>query len=86
MREQVLGQLAVDDPAVDDAERLLLTDLGFAALLMVPVVAGGVSVGLLTLATLALIWHEPSAPQWAWLNLIAVLAVLKVMPQASCLP
>jgi diguanylate cyclase (GGDEF)-like protein len=47
IREQVLGQLVVDDPAVDEAERLLLENLGFAALLMVPVVAGGVSVGLL---------------------------------------
>jgi diguanylate cyclase (GGDEF)-like protein len=47
IREQVLGQLVVDDPAVDDAERRLLDELGYAALLMVPVVAGGVSVGLL---------------------------------------
>ena len=50
VREQALGQLVVGDPAADDAERRLLSDLGFAALLMVPVVAGGVSVGLLEIS------------------------------------
>jgi GAF domain-containing protein len=47
LRDQVLGQVVVDDPEVDDAERRLLEEQGFAALLMVPIVAGGVSVGLL---------------------------------------
>jgi GAF domain-containing protein len=37
----------VDDPAADPAERSLLADLGYQALLMVPIVAGGKSVGLL---------------------------------------
>jgi GAF domain-containing protein len=37
----------VDDPAVDAAERRLMEDLGFAALLMVPVISRGVSVGLI---------------------------------------
>jgi diguanylate cyclase (GGDEF)-like protein len=50
IREQVLGQLVVEDPAVDAAERRLLDDLGFAALLMVPIVAGGVSVGLIEIS------------------------------------
>src|SRR5205085_7364350 len=45
--DQVLGQLVVDDPAADEAERHLLDDLGFAALLMVPVISRGVTVGLL---------------------------------------
>ena len=53
IRECVLGQLVVDDPAVDEAERRLLEDLGFAALLMVPVVAGGASVGLLEVSRVA---------------------------------
>jgi GAF domain-containing protein len=44
--QQALGQLVVDDPATDDAERRLLAELGFAALLMVPIVSGGQTVGL----------------------------------------
>jgi EAL domain-containing protein (putative c-di-GMP-specific phosphodiesterase class I) len=44
---QVLGQLVVDDPDADEAERRLLVELGFAALLMVPVIARGTTVGLL---------------------------------------
>jgi GAF domain-containing protein len=37
----------VDDPATDEAERRLLHDLGFAALLMIPVVSRGATIGLL---------------------------------------
>ncbi|MGQ0621878.1 MAG: hypothetical protein ACT4QA_18485 [Panacagrimonas sp.] len=34
----------------------------------------------LTLVMLGLTWHEPGAPQWSWLNLIAALALLRVLP------
>lgn len=40
----------------------------------------GYGAGALTLLTLALTWHEPGAPRWAWLNLIAALALLQVLP------
>ncbi|HEY0632880.1 MAG TPA: EAL domain-containing protein [Thermoleophilaceae bacterium] len=50
IEDQVLGQLVVDDPAVDAAERRLMEDLGFAALLMVPVISRGVSVGLIEIS------------------------------------
>jgi GAF domain-containing protein len=50
IEDQVLGQLVVDDPDVDPAERRLLEELGFAALLMVPVITRGVSVGLLEIS------------------------------------
>ncbi|MFO7494802.1 MAG: hypothetical protein R6X05_04115 [Desulfobacterales bacterium] len=36
--------------------------------------------GGLALATMALIYHEPGAPRLVWLNLLAALALLKVMP------
>jgi diguanylate cyclase (GGDEF)-like protein len=45
--DQVLGQVVVDDPAADPSERALMAELGYQALLMVPIVAGGKSVGLL---------------------------------------
>jgi diguanylate cyclase (GGDEF)-like protein len=47
IEDQVLGQLVIDDPAADEAERRLLADLGYAALLMVPVISRGTTVGLL---------------------------------------
>ncbi len=34
----------------------------------------------LALVTLALIWHEPAAPHFIWLNLLAVIALLRVLP------
>ena len=42
----------------------------------------GWSWGLITLVTLALIWHEHSGfgpPRWVWLNLLAASALLKVL-------
>ncbi|MGZ5052468.1 MAG: hypothetical protein ACXWF8_14710 [Methylobacter sp.] len=36
--------------------------------------------GGVALVTLALIWHEPGAPQFVWLNLLAAIALLKVLP------
>jgi len=36
--------------------------------------------GAVTLATLALIWHEPGAPRYVWLNLLAATALLRVVP------
>ncbi|MEA2421916.1 MAG: hypothetical protein QOF55_1015, partial [Thermoleophilaceae bacterium] len=44
---QVLGQLIASDPAADPAELRLLADLGFAALLMAPVISRGETIGLL---------------------------------------
>ncbi len=36
---------------------------------------------LLGLATLGLLWHEPGAPRFVWLNLLAAIALLRVLPQ-----
>ncbi|MBS3963658.1 MAG: hypothetical protein KGZ80_04020 [Methylomonas sp.] len=36
--------------------------------------------GLLALVGLSLIWHEADAPRWVWLNLLAALALLRVLP------
>jgi diguanylate cyclase (GGDEF)-like protein len=44
--DQVVGQLVAGDPSSDPSELRLLGELGFAALLMVPIVSGGTTVGL----------------------------------------
>lgn len=36
--------------------------------------------GFLALATLAIIWHEPGAPRFVWLNILATVALLRVLP------
>ncbi|NOZ10851.1 MAG: hypothetical protein GXP09_07435 [Gammaproteobacteria bacterium] len=36
--------------------------------------------GLLALVTLGLVWHEPGAPQNVWLNILAAIALLRVLP------
>jgi hypothetical protein len=35
--------------------------------------------GAMFLVTLTLLWHESGAPQWTWINLIAVIALLRVV-------
>ena len=37
--------------------------------------------GAFALLSLALVWHEPGAPKYIWLNLIAAIALLKVLPE-----
>lgn len=37
--------------------------------------------GLVALLTLVLIWHEPEAPRTVWLNILAAIALLRVLPQ-----
>jgi hypothetical protein len=36
--------------------------------------------GLVALLTLLLTWQEPGAPRWAWLNLIAAAALVRLVP------
>ena len=40
----------------------------------------GILWGLLALVTLALIWHQPNAPQYIWINLIIATALLRALP------
>ena len=37
--------------------------------------------GTLALVTLVIIWHEPGAPQYMWLNILAATALLGVLPK-----
>jgi hypothetical protein len=39
------------------------------------------SSGWFTLLTLVLIWHEPEAPHYIWLNLLAAEALVRVLPE-----
>lgn len=41
----------------------------------------GVSWGLLALATLVLVYHEPAAPRHIWLHILAAVALLRVLPR-----
>ncbi|MDD5410177.1 MAG: hypothetical protein PHF31_01980 [Methylobacter sp.] len=41
--------------------------------------------GGLALVTLVLIWHEPGSPQFVWLNILAAIALIKVLPQGRFL-
>jgi len=39
--------------------------------------------GVMALMTLALSWHEPGAPQFVWLNILAATALLRVLPTGA---
>jgi len=38
--------------------------------------------GVLALLSLTMIWHEADAPRWIWLNTLAALGLLKVLPES----
>ena len=83
------GYRLVAAPGADEAagawfERWRLLDV-FLTLIVAAAVwrmFGAVS-GLVALAAMVLMFHEPSAPRWSWLNLIAAIAVLRVAPQGA---
>jgi hypothetical protein len=41
----------------------------------------GIGPGLLAALTMVLVFHEPAAPRWAWLNLLVAIGLLGVAPE-----
>ncbi len=41
----------------------------------------GVGPGILAAATMVLVFHEPAAPRWIWLNLLVAIGLLRVAPE-----
>jgi hypothetical protein len=41
----------------------------------------GIGAGLLAAGTMVLIFHEPAAPHWLWLNVLVAIALLRVAPE-----
>lgn len=39
--------------------------------------------GIIALMTLSLCWHEPDAPQYIWLNILAAIALIRVLPDGK---
>ncbi len=39
--------------------------------------------GLLALTTLTLVWHQPLAPQFVWVNVLIAIALLRVVPSGN---
>lgn len=39
--------------------------------------------GLFALITVALLWHEPMAPKFIWLNILAAIGLLRVLPEGK---
>jgi len=77
---QVFSVSGVDNIPTSWLQRWTLFDL---FLMLVTAVAAarlwGWRWGAMFLVTLTLLWHETGAPQWTWINLIAVIALLRVV-------
>jgi len=72
----------VDIPADAWLQRWTLLDLFIV--LIVAISAWKIrsrSIGCLVLATLVLTFHEPNAPRYVWLHLVAAAALLKTLPE-----
>ncbi len=78
---QLLAAYGVDNVPDSWLAHWTLLDL-FLVLLAALAVARlwGYAWGGLALITLVLIWHEPGAPHWVWLHILAATALLRVLP------
>lgn len=81
------GYRVVAAPGADQAsgvwiERWRLLDIFLVAIVVAAAwrLFGAVP-GVLALAALAAIYHEPWAPHWAWLNLLVAIALVRVAPE-----
>ena len=78
---KLLHASGVDRAPESWIERWTLLDL---FLVLVAALACGKLFGwpwaLIALTALALSYHEPDAPQWAWLSLLAAIALVRVLP------
>jgi hypothetical protein len=77
----LLSARGVDEVPGTWLQRWTLLDI-FLVLIAALAVRGlwGWRYGLLALAALALIWHEPGAPRIVWLHVLAAIALLRVLP------
>lgn len=81
---RLLGASGVDNVPDSWISRWTLLDL-FVVLIASLAVARlwNYQWGLLALVTLSLIWHEPDAPRYVWLHILAAAALLKVLPEGK---
>ncbi|MGF1615736.1 MAG: hypothetical protein ACFCVA_18020 [Gammaproteobacteria bacterium] len=79
---RLLAASGADRVHASGLSRWSLLDL-FLVLIIAAAVAKlwGGSWGVLALATLALIYHEPAAPRQIWLHILAAVALLRVLPR-----
>ncbi len=78
---KLLAAPGVDDAGASWLGRWQLLDL---FLLLIVTIASwrlfGRAAGLVVLLALGLSFHEPDAPIWSWLNLLAAIALMRVVP------
>ena len=79
---RLLAALGVDNAPDTWIGRWTLLDL--FVVLIAALAAGRLwnyPAALLTLLVLSLLWHEPGAPRFVWLNLLLAIALLRVLPE-----
>ncbi len=83
---KLLAAAGTDRAPLAWAERWQLLD--FFLVLVITIAAArlfGPAAGAIALAALVLSWQEAGAPQWAWLNLLAAAALVRVAPAGRLL-
>lgn len=83
---KLLAAIGAERAPLAWVERWQLLD--FFLVLIITLAAGrmfGAAAGAVAFAALVLSWHESGAPQWAWLNLLAAAALVRVAPPGRLL-
>lgn len=78
---KIFSATGVDNRPGTWLQRWTLLDLFIVLIIAVAIWRlWGVLWGILALVTLGIIWHQPGAPQYVWLNILAAVALLRVLP------
>jgi len=81
---KVFSAFGVDNRPNTWLQRWSLLDLFLVLIISITVWRlWGVSWGIISILTLTMIWHQDNSPQFIWLNILAAVALLRVLPKGK---
>ncbi len=81
---KVFSAFGVDNRPNTWLQRWSLLDLFLVLIISISIWRlWGVGWGLISLLTLIMIWHQADSPQFIWLNILAAVALLRVLPKGK---
>ncbi len=79
---KVFSAFGVDNRPDTWLQRWSLLDLFLVLIISITIWRlWGVSWGIVSLLTLTMVWHQADSPQFIWLNILAAVALLRVLPK-----
>ncbi|MFV2061700.1 MAG: hypothetical protein ACC653_13530 [Gammaproteobacteria bacterium] len=81
---KVFSAFGVDNRPDTWLQRWSLLDLFLVLIISITIWRlWGVSWGIIAILTLTMVWHQADSPQFIWLNILAAVALLRVLPKGK---